>query len=141
MLKTKDDSGKQVLDDETAEKELKRIISFWEVNPEGADWENAKEKLLLVIKAGRLRLDEKEEKLILKLVKPIPLENGDTLDELSFQEPTAKDLRVLDKTKDQEKVAAMLDLATKMTGVAIGLIDRMKSRDTGAMGAISGLFF
>jgi hypothetical protein len=124
-----------------AESELQQIIDYYEVDPEGKDWEDSRARLLTVIKKGRLSLDIEDGKVSLQLVSPIELENGHTIKMLEFREPTAADLKLLDKYKESEKMARTIHLASKMTAQPIGVLDRMCSRDLSTMGAIASLFF
>jgi hypothetical protein len=131
----------QVIEKEAAELELARIVEFFEVEPEGDDWEANKARLIQVIGKGRIIMDEDKSAVILQLVAPLELENGETVRELAFREPTAGGLKKLDRFKDNEKMAKTIALASDITGQPVGVIDRMGSRDLSTMGAIVSLFF
>jgi hypothetical protein len=124
-----------------AELELQRIIDFWEVDPEGEDWEDSKRRLLQAIQKGRITLDESAGQIIVELVAPVELKTGETIRKLAFKEPTAGDLRVFDKYKDGEKMAKSIHLASRMTGQPTTVIEGMGSRDVSTMGAVASLFF
>jgi len=133
--------GKDVIARDAAEEEVSRIIDFWEVDPEGEDWETSKKRLVFAIQKGRIILDEEKKCVTLKLVEPIEKENGETVEEMHFHEPTANDLKVMDRHKENEIMAKTIHLASKMAGVPLGIVDRMVSRDVATMGAIASLFF
>lgn len=132
---------KQVIADEAAALELERIIEFYEVDPEGKEWEDSKKRLLSAITKGRIILDEERGVIIMTLVSPIKLQNGEPVTSLEFSEPTAGDLRVLDKYKESESMAKTIHLASKITGKPIAVIEKMIGRDLSTMGAITALFF
>lgn len=131
------------IDKKVAEQELQRIIDFWEVDPEGETWETSKKRLIFAIQKGRISFDEEPETVSLTLVKPIEREkpSDGLIDTLVFHEPTAADLRCMDKYKENETMAKTLHLASRMCGHPVGIVDRMHSRDVSTMGAIAALFF
>lgn len=133
--------NENLLGDDVARAELDRIIGFFEVDPEGEEWQDSERRLLQAIKKGRVELDEQSNLVIMRLVAPIELQNGQTIAELKFKEPSASDLKVFDKYKEAEKMAKTIHLAAKMTGQPVGIIDRMGSRDVATMGALASLFF
>jgi len=126
---------------EAAEEELRRIIDFWEVDPEGEAWEDAKPRLLFAMRKGRITLDEEAEVVKLGLVKPIEKENGETICELNLREPSGGDLEVLDKHKETETMGKMLHLVSRMSGQPLGVIKRMASRDISTLASLASLFF
>ncbi len=130
-----------VIGQEAAEQELGRIVQFFEVDPEGEDWQDAKARLMAAIMKGRIILDEQKGVVIMSLVSPIELETGEVIKDLTFREPTAGDLKALDKYKDNEKMGKTIALAAKITGQIPAIIDRMGTRDVATMGAITTLFF
>ena len=131
----------EVIGKDAAQAELDSIVQFFEVDPEGQEWQDAKARLLQAIGKGRIILDEAKQSIVLTLACPIRLENGQEIAELSFHEPTAGDLRTLDKYKAEEKMAKTIHLASKMTGQPIGVVERMGARDLQTMGAVASLFF
>lgn len=130
-----------VIEREAAELELDRIVAAYEVDPEGPEWDDSKKRLISAIQKGRITLDVENMTIGMRLVSKIELENGKTIAALTFKEPTADDLRVLDKYKGGEGMAKTIHLASKMTGEPIGTIGRMIARDLSVMGAIASLFF
>jgi len=129
------------LSEEVAQVELDNIVKFFEVNPEGESWEDSKARLMQAIIKGRVILDEDNQSILLTLTSPIKLENSQEIKELTFHEPTARDLRDMDKYKENEKMAKTIHLASKMTGQPIGIVERMGARDLQTMGSIASLFF
>lgn len=123
-----------------ADLEIDRIVEYWEVDPEGEDWESARARLHFAVMKGRIILDEEHERVTMRLVKPIEQENGEQVTHLQFSEPTASDLRVMDKYKKDELMAKTIHLASKMTGLPMGILDRMVSRDLSTMGSVTALF-
>lgn len=130
-----------VIEKDAAEIELQHIVDFFEVDPEGHDWESSKARMLAAIMKGRIILDEDAATVVVTLTAPIKLDNGETVGELSFHEPNAADLKVLDRYKDGEKMAKTVHLASRMTGKPIGVLDKMGARDLQTMGAVASLFF
>jgi hypothetical protein len=130
-----------VIEKEAAEAELAGIVEFFEVDPEGKDWEDNRKRLLAAIQKGRLSLAIDAGRIELTLVQAIELENRQTVPSLSFKEPTAGDLKALDKYKENEGMAKTLHLVSKMTGQPIGVVERMVARDLSVVGAIASLFF
>ncbi len=133
--------AKDVIARDAAEEEVSRIVDFWEVDPEGDGWETSKKRLIFAIQKGRIVLDEEKRCITLRLVSPIEKENGETYEELHFHEPSADDLEVMDKHKENALMAKTIHLASKMTRLPLGIIKRMASRDVSTMGAIASLFF
>jgi hypothetical protein len=133
--------SENVIEREAAESELQHIVDYFEVDPDGQDWEGSKARLLAAIMKGRIILDEDKPAVTMTLAAPIRLDNGQTVAELSYSEPTAGDMRSLDRFKDGEKMAKTIALASRMTGQPVGIIERMGARDLQTMGAIASLFF
>lgn len=133
----------EVMSREVAEKELERIIEFWEIDPEGEIWENAKKRFLFALQRGRVSFDEEQSTLKLQLVRPIETEKqtDGLIDSLVFHEPDAADLKCMDKYKENETMAKTLHLGSRMCGQPVGIVERMASRDVSTMGAIASLFF
>lgn len=132
---------KSVAGPSVAEVEIDRIIEYWEVDPEGDEWEASRKRLLFAIQKGRITLDEEHRCVKMKLVLPIAKEDGTEIEVLDFHEPSANDLTVMDKYKKDALMAKTIHLASRMTRVPVGIIERMTSRDVSTMGAITSLFF
>jgi hypothetical protein len=130
-----------VIAKDAAEQELQSIVDFWEVNPEGEDWENSRARLLAAIGKGRITLNAEKGIVTMGLTSPVELKNGDVITELDFHEPTGADLKIFDKYKENDKIAKSLHLASRMTGRELAVIERMGSRDISTMAAITSLFF
>jgi hypothetical protein len=130
-----------VIEREPAEAELQKIVDFFEVDPEGSAWEDSRKRLLGAIMKGRIILDDDKSALVLTLSSPITLDNSGSVAEMTFKEPTAADLKVLDKYKEGEAMAKTVHLASRMSGHPIGVVDRMGARDLQVMAAITSLFF
>ena len=79
--------------------------------------------------------------ITLKLMSPIEKENGETVEELHFREPRAADLKGMDKHKENEMMAKTLHLVSRMSGMPLGIVERMASRDVSTMSSIASLFF
>lgn len=126
---------------EPAEQELQRILDFFDLSPEGTDWESQKEKLISAIMKGRISLDEEKANIKLTLVCPLELQNGSTISEFVFKEPTAGDLKVMDRYKEGQNMAKTIALASTITSQPIGIIDRLVVRDLQTVAGIVSLFF
>lgn len=127
--------------EEVAVKELAAILDYLEVEPEGKDWEAARVRLIAAIKKGRIVFNPEKGVITQILVKPIPLENGSTVDRFDFSEPNGEQLKILDQYADNQKMAKTLSLASAMSGQALGVANRMAARDLTVYGAIAELFF
>jgi hypothetical protein len=127
---------------EAAEQELQRILDFFEyqIDPDNTDRAQTLERLVTAIERGRIILDEESGSITMSLVRPIQMENGQVLAELTFREPTANDLRVLDKYKETEAMARTIHLTSKMSGQPIGVIERLGARDLSVLGAVTAVF-
>ena len=127
---------------EVAEAEVDRIVAFFEVDPDGAEWAESRARLVKAMGRGKLTLEESEAALRLALARPIELADGKSqITELLFREPTAGDLKALDRYRDGEQMAKTIHLVSKMTGQPIGVIERLAARDLGTIGAVASLFF
>jgi len=136
------DNGKKVAPEVAAE-EVNRILAFFGLDPASKDFAEPRTKMLRAAEDGRLMLDEETQSVTLILLCPIVLENGKTCAEMSFIEPSAGDLKVIDRYKDNESMARTIHLLSKMTDGSspIGVLERVKARDFAVMGAIAQLFF
>jgi hypothetical protein len=133
--------AKDVIEKEAAEAELARIVDFFEVDPEGDTWADSRARMLAAIQKGRIVLDEDQGSVVMSLIAPLELESGKHIKELSFHEPTAGELKVLDKYREHERMAKTIHLASAMTKQAIGVIERIGARDLQVLGAVAELFF
>ncbi|ORC37263.1 hypothetical protein B4O97_03475 [Marispirochaeta aestuarii] len=97
-----------------------------------------RDRLIRAIEAGRITYSEGSETFIIELVKPINLENGDTLTMLEVSEPTVEQLRQAQKIKDE--FAMSLRLLSQMVGQPEGVLGRMKARDMNLAAAVMGFF-
>lgn len=121
-----------------AENELNKMLKFWRVGNYDPD---LKPKLISAIMDDRVILIEDTETINIELIKPITLENGNTISKLEIREPDVKKMETLDKmdrTQQFEMTAFMISL---MTDQPVGVIERLKSRDFSAVGALTGFFF
>jgi len=117
------------------------IADFYDIDTDSESWASEKAALERAEKMGRLKFDESSGALTLKLLRPVQDESGAIIESLVFREPDAKALKVMDKYKPQERMAAAIHLASRITGKTIPEIERLGSRDMAAVGAIAGLFF
>ncbi len=133
--------AQNVIEKEAAEQELKSIVDFFELDPEGEGWDTTKAKIVNAIQKGRIILDESASTIVLTLASPIILKNGEEIGELTLHEPSASDLRIFDKYGASEGMAKTIHLASKMTGQAIDILDRLGARDLQTLSAVASLFF
>lgn len=122
---------------ELAEKEVKNIADFFEIELPQEDWE----KLVSAAEKGRLQIDTANGIIKMTLIKPIIVDGGESVKQLDFSEPTAGAMRLLDKHGDKDKMTKAIHLTSLMTGQPVGVIDKMGSRDLNLLGAIIGIFF
>jgi len=121
-----------------AENELNRMLKFWRVGNLDPDF---KPKLINAIMDDRVTLNEETETIKINLVKPIKLENGDSILYFEAKEPTVKQMELLDKEDGSAKVEQTAFMISLMTNQAIGIVERLQSRDFSAVGALTGFFF
>lgn len=107
--------------------------------------------LLSLIAEDRLTYDPVSERVTYKLAKPISLKNGESVDIVTFGEPTGPNLEFIHKDVKVESEGnrhivnlADIDLMTaraiiKLGGVALGIQERMVKRDLSALGEVFGL--
>lgn len=126
---------------EEAENELERILTAYQVEPEGVEWERSKETILKTIMRGNLLFDDNTLEITMTLLRPIKQDNGDLIKDMVMREPTAGDLSIMDKYKKNEEMKKSIALASKLTGKPEGIIDRMVARDLMAISAIVSIFF
>ena len=88
--------------------------------------------------AGRVLFDVEKEEFSYTLRKPIKLENGDCVTVVKISEPNARQLSNANKTKNEIEQALLL--LSAVSGIASGVLDRMKQRDIVMAGELSGFF-
>lgn len=91
------------------------------------------------IRAGRLDFDEDSEAFTLLLVKPIHLENGDVIESVQIEEPTAQQISDAAR-KVSGDFQQSLKIIEYVSGLPAGIANRMKMRDITTAGAILGFF-
>lgn len=101
--------------------------------------------MLKAVMEGRLDLDENTEEFLVELRKPLTLENGQILSNVTVKDPGASYL--LDKQKVMKKgnalemeldaVASQMTLATDL---ALGVLRRMSTHDTNTVNEVLGFF-
>jgi hypothetical protein len=132
---------------EDAEIELDRICDDLGIEPAGKN----REAFLKLIQEGSLGFIGGQT--VYNLEKPVRSESGEiVLDKLKFSEPDARQLRkslngikVLSSQGTQtldmgEATMKVINLGSAMTGVGIGILEKMKARDYEVMAAVTSFF-
>lgn len=119
---------------EQAEVELQAIESALDTKID----DDNRERVLSLIEKDRLMFDEEAESFTMRLRKPIELDNGKTIEELTIKDPTAEQLQKADK--NDGGFALTLRTIGFVSGQPIGVINRMKSRDLTAASAVLSFF-
>ena len=88
--------------------------------------------------AGLVEFNETNEKFTVYLRKPITLENGEVIDKLSIQEPTADQVRMAGRTQDPFGQA--VDILGYVSGWPVGILNRLKMRDISLAGSVLAFF-
>ena len=126
---------------EVAESELKRMFNFFGLDSEDEEHSKTKGRMIKAFQDGRMEFDIDSEKVSIKLIKPITLENGETINKLTLIEPTANQLLAVDKYDDRENMAKAVAMTAKITGLPDSTIKKLKSRDLTTVTAVVVLFF
>lgn len=121
--------------DEAAQAELAAIVD--DLGVDMPDERDAR-PILRALKSGRLDFDTAEQAFTVELQKPITLDNGQTIDVLTLQEPTADQIRKANKINDPVELAVRL--IGYATGQPEGYIGRIRQRDLNLLGALVGFF-
>ena len=77
-------------------------------------------------------------KFVLQLIVPIEQENGKAITEITIAEPDVGQIKAAEVRGDE--LATTLKLISAVSGIPLGLLDRMKSRDITAAGSVFGFF-
>ena len=103
-------------------------------------------KTLAAVMTGRVSFDEETESFEYKLIKPLALENGKTLESIKIEEPTAEYLLRRSTLKIEKNGSSEMELDTEArflassTGQPIGILQRVKSRDIGVIKELAHFF-
>lgn len=119
---------------DVAEKEVDRMTELFEVDLE----DESREALVKSYMAGRISFDEAEEKITFIFRKPIEQENKEQLTQITLQEPTVSQMRDAAKVKDEFEQT--LRLISYISGVSLGVLNRMKQKDLIIAGLILSFF-
>ena len=123
---------KQKIADDVAAKELDNILAEF-------DAEIAVEQrgvLLRAIKRGGLTYSDGV--FTLRLLVPIEQENGKKLEDITITEPSVGQLK--QSTVAGDEFATTINMVSAVSGIALGLIDRMKARDITLAGVVFAFF-
>ena len=103
-------------------------------------------KTLAAVMTGRVSFDEETESFEYKLIKPLALENGKTIESIKIEEPTAEYLLRRSTLKIEKNGSSEMELDTEArflassTGQPIGILQRVKSRDIGVIKELAHFF-
>ena len=121
---------KQVIEQSAALEELQLIEDDLGVT---IDEDNRKRVARAI---GRGLITYADGEFELKLVAPIALENGKTVDKITVAEPTAEQI----KRATGDELTMSIKLIAAISGQPVGVIDRMKMRDLTNAGALLAFF-
>ena len=125
--------SKEVIAREPAEAEVKS----WEDRFDTDLSSESSEKLIRVVMRGRITLDEQTESFTLKLRTPIQLDNGETVNDLTFQEPKASQARDMGSDRD---LATVLKILSAISGQSLGVLGRLGLKDLVVVGELFNFF-
>ena len=120
---------------DVCEEQARLEIAEWAEFFEAELSEDSVLSLLPSVMRGRVVLDEESEQFIISLRSPIKQKNGEVITEVTMREPEAGELQDAGKFKNDMDIA--LNMYSKLTGLALGIIQRLRQRD---LIAISGVF-
>ena len=115
---------------------------------------DSREALILAYMDGRISFDSASEEGVYKLARPIRLENGETVPSIKFHEPNGAELQYINIGQrvevNAESKTGSIDLGlsakatirflTKVSGLALGVAEKMKARDLAIVEVIAGFF-
>lgn len=119
-----------------AEDPAQAIIKGWEDELDATLPDSSRTVILRAVQHGRL--DYADSEFTLTLNKPIEMQNGKTVEVLKIKEPTGRN--IIDSTKNTAAQEQQLRLLSNIAGVAIGVLERIGSRDLYVAVAILDFF-
>jgi hypothetical protein len=136
---------------EVAELDVDAMLEALGVAAPSAD---SREMLIVAYMDGRITFDAASEEGTYKLARPIRLENGEMVPSIKFREPNGAELQYINIGQrvevNAESKTGFMDLGlaakgtirylTKVSGLALGVAERMKARDLAVVEAIAGFF-
>lgn len=125
---------KEVICREAAEEEIREWENFFDVELD----EETQNKITRSIVRGDLTLDTGSRFFTMKLVCPIKLENGETLDSLKIEEPRSD--QMLAAAKAINEMDIMMHLLSATTKQPLGVLGRLKLRDLLLAGELFNFF-
>lgn len=90
------------------------------------------------IRAGRLEFDAANETFEIHLVKPVKLQNGDTVDSFTIEEPTTEQISKADNRPSD--MAKTINLVSSVSRHPVTVIERIRMRDISLAGAVVSFF-
>ena len=127
------DEKKMVMSEDVALSEIKG----WAEALGNEEFEPSR-KLLFGVMRGRISFDEATKSFTVKLLSPIEMQNGKTLDTLAIKEPKAEMLREAAKSKGE--IETTLRMIAAIAGQPAGIVDRIGMRDLTILGEVLGFF-
>jgi hypothetical protein len=127
--------SKVVVAKEVAEKEFADMCEFWEIDKSEVD-QSIKAKLLTAIMRGRLTLNQETSEFSYVLRTPVNLENGETLSKVVLKEFDTEAVGMA--AKGDNDFLSGLKMVSASSGVALGIIQRMKSKDSAVLAGAIG---
>jgi hypothetical protein len=112
------------------------MIAGWEDELDVTLSLGSKEVLTRAVQHGRL--DYADNVFTLRLAKPIEQKDGKTIDELKIGEPTGRD--IVNSTKGVAQQEQQIRLLSNLTGIPVGVMERIGSRDLYAAVAVLDFF-
>ena len=124
---------KEIMSSQVAEEE----VSNWANSIDNPDFVPS-QKLISAVCRGRISFDVASTVFTVRLVHPVALENGKTIDELRISEPRSE--QVKEASKGKGEIDTTLRLLSSITGQPLGVVDRLVLRDLGLAGEIFNFF-
>lgn len=98
----------------------------------------SKRKIERAIESGRLEFDDESEAFTIRLVKPVTLQNGETVTHLKIEEPTTEQMTKATRVKGEVEQASKIIAA--VSGQPTAVIERLKMRDFAIASMVLGFF-
>lgn len=125
---------KQVIAENVARDEINSWSEAFETEPN----ESMTEALLPAVTRGRIEFDESKEEFRVKLRKSVELENKEPLTHVSLREPTTEQTQKASRMKND--VAASAHLLSGVSGLPLGIINRIGQKDFVVLSVVMGFF-
>jgi len=102
------------------------MVKNWEADLESELSQSSRGIIVRAVSNGRV--DLADGVFTVRLVSPIALKNGDTVETLKIREPNARDLQKAAKG-NRDDMDTTIDLISALSGQSVAVIDQIAQRD------------